>query len=488
MLNNSPHVVRSIKKDLLMWLLLPLCSLCVISTAVAYMLASSFANDAYDRNLINTADSIAARVRVGSNGTFVIDLPPPAQAILRHTHSDDRLYYQVLTPDLVRLAGDALPTQRSHLDSVIPRLRYARFNGETLRVARIRIPLEQKPDQIILVQAAESLKGRTDLTHQILVSILLPQILLVVFGAIAVSFGVRKGLAPLGDLTSAVVERSKSDLHPLDDAIAPLEAQPLANAINDLLGRLRADLESQRRFVANAAHQLRTPLAGVKTYVEIMQRSQTASDNSKNLLTQIDKGIDRMSHLVNRLLALAKADPHAIFAFTEVDLNLIASEATSELIGQALENQIELGLGPATAPAIIKGDPSNLKELVTNLVENAIIYTPAGGSVFVSVVSGDGISLVVQDTGPGIPAEEREQVFERFYRILGTQVDGSGLGLAIVKEIAATHDARVCLEDGEGDTGTKAIVKFPVLLKNHGPAKKEEEHHDNSLAQKRLQT
>lgn len=459
MLTKDEHpVLRSIRQDLLRWLLLPLCSLSVVCTTVAYLLASTFANDAYDKNLVNTADSIAARVKVSADGTFVIDLPPPAQAILRHAHAFDKIYYQVLTPNLVRLAGDQLPTQRAHLDSNIPVFRYVVFNGETLRLARIRIPLEQNPNTIILVQAAETLRGRTDLTHQILISVLLPQLLLLIFGAIAVSFGIRKGLAPLADLTSAVAERSKADLQPLDESKAPLEARPLAIAINDLLGRLRADLEAQRRFVANAAHQLRTPLAGLKTYVEILQRAQ--STDNRNLLSQIDKGIDRMSHLVTRLLALAKAEPHAIFAFTSVDLNQIASEATSELIARALEKQIELDFERATTPAMIKGDPANLKELATNLVENAILYTPAGGSVSVSVKNGDGVILVVQDTGPGIPVEERERVFERFYRVLGSQVEGSGLGLAIVKEIATTHDAQITLEDGANNAGTKFSIRF----------------------------
>jgi two-component system, OmpR family, sensor histidine kinase TctE len=457
--------VRSIKRDLLLWLLLPLCFLSVLCTAVAYALASAFANDAYDRNLINTADSVAARVRIDENGKYLVDLPPAAQQVLRHTHADDKLYYQVLTPGLAPLGGDQLPTTTAEIDSNIPQLRTVVFNGEKVRLARIRIPLAHDPDQIILVQAAETLKGRTDLTHQILISILFPQVLSLVLGYITVSFGVQKGLVPLSDLRSAVVERSKADLDPLDESIAPLEAQPLASAINDLLGRLRADLEAQRRFVANAAHQLRTPLAGIKTYVEIMQRASTDS-TPKNLLTQIDKGIDRMGHLVTRLLALAKADPHAIFEFADVDLNMVASEATSPLIGCALEKQIELSLEPANQPAIIYGDANNLKELAANLVENAILYTPEGGAVSVSVINGEGVSLIVQDNGPGIAIEERERVFERFYRVLGTQVEGSGLGLAIVKEIATTHDASVTLAPGIDGKGSKFVVTFPDLKKS----------------------
>lgn len=435
--------------------------MCLCSSAIAYILASSFANDSHDRNLINTAGSVAARVRLDDNGKVVVDLPPSAQAILRHTNPKDKFYYQVLSPNLDRLGGDPLPTQRRLLDSNIPVLRYTQFDGEMLRMARIRIPLHDHPDKIVLVQAAETLNSRQELTHHILISILIPQILLILFGAVAVTFGVRKGLEPLTDLRNAVVERSRADLQPLDESIAPQEAQPLAQAINDLLGSLRADLDAQRRFVANAAHQLRTPLAGIQTYVEIMERSHNTPEPSKKLLKQIDKGIHRMTHLTTRLLALAKAEPQAIFSFEEIDLNVVASEAAEPLIMQALEKNIELELKQSEKPALIRGDAPNLKELTTNLIENAILYTQTSGQVSITVKNGDGVHLIVEDNGPGIPAEERERVFERFYRVLGTHVEGSGLGLAIVKEIASAHNASLRLEEGDQGKGARFIVSFP---------------------------
>ncbi|MBY0549186.1 MAG: sensor histidine kinase [Candidatus Obscuribacterales bacterium] len=460
----KPPANRSIKRDLLRWLLLPLCALCLGSSAVAYMLASSFANDSYDRNLINTAGSVAARVRVGKDNKVNVDLPPAAQAILRHTNPKDKFYYQVLTPELERLAGDPLPTRRQHLDSNIPILRYATFEGEAIRMARIRIPLHDHPETIVLVEAAETLNSRQDLTGHILISILIPQILLILFGAVSVSFGVRKGLEPLTDLRSAVVERSRADLQPLDESIAPMEAQPLASAINELLGSLRADLDAQRRFVANAAHQLRTPLAGIQTYVELVARSSTTTDDaSKNLLKQIDKGLNRMSHLTNRLLALAKAEPQAAFSFEKIDLNIVVGEAVEELIMLALEKNIELEFRHEESPALILGDAPNLKELTTNLVENAILYTKNQGTVSVSVKQADLVQLIVEDDGPGIPPEERERVFERFYRVLGTQVEGSGLGLAIVKEIASAHKAQLTLQSTTRDKGAKFIITFPAV-------------------------
>jgi two-component system sensor histidine kinase TctE len=450
---------RSIKADLLVWLLPPLLSMCLASSVVAYYLASYFANDSYDRNLINTAGSVAARVRIGTNSVADLDLPPAALAILQHTYPNDKFYYQVLNSDFTRLAGDALPSVR--LDSSIPYLSYVKFNGETLRVAQIRMPIHDYPDKIIFVQAAETLNSRLDLTNHILFSILVPQILLLLFVIFAVSFGVKKGLKSLADLRNALSDRSRSDLKPLNESIAPLESQSLVSAINELLGRLKADLDAQQRFVANAAHQLQTPLAGIQTYVEIVERQST--DNSRNLLRQINKGIDRMSHLIKQLLVLAKSEPQNNLSFEEVDLNTIASEVGSELVDIALKKNIEVVFDEPTKPVIVYGDVVSLKELITNLLDNAILYTDYNGTVSVKISSDNvGVQLTVEDNGPGIPEEEREKVFERFYRILGTQVEGSGLGLAIVKEIAAAHHAEVLLTTPSTGKGTVVIVKFPA--------------------------
>ncbi len=452
---------RSIKTDLLKWLLLPLCTLCLISTAVASYLASYFANESYDRNLINTADSVAGRVRIAADGTELLDLPAAALEILRHSHPTDKFYYQVLNLDGSKLAGDPIPSVLELSDSSVPLFSYVQYAGQTLRLARIRIPIHDHPDKIILVEAAETLNSRNSLANHILISILIPQILLIIFGINAVSFGIAKGLRPLADLRNAVVERSRADLRPIDETIAPIEAQPLANAINDLLGRLRADLEAQRRFVANAAHQLQTPLAGIQTYAEIVERS-AQSENSKTLLQQILKGVGRMSHLVKQLLVLAKSEPRDSFVFEKVDLNTLSSEAISALVPKALEKNIEIEFTESDKPAVIMGEPINLKELVANLVENAIIYGNQSGHVSARVtVNDDGsIRLEVEDDGPGIPEDEREKVVERFYRVLGTQVEGSGLGLAIVKEIADAHGAELLLSPGSSGKGTLVTVNF----------------------------
>jgi len=231
------------------------------------------------------------------------------------------------------------------------------------------------------------------------------------------------------------------------------------------LNRLGEDLQSQRRFVANAAHQLRTPLAGLKTYIGFGKR-MPPPDEMRLVLDQLDRGTDRMTHLVNRLLSLARAEPTAGDAqsYSMLDLNSVASASTAELIAESIERNVELSFEGSACPAHVIGDAASLKELVTNLVENAVRYTQAGGAVTVRVVDRGNIQLIVEDNGPGIPAHERERVFERFYRILGSDVDGSGLGLSIVSEIAHSHDAKVSLSDGAFGHGTVVTVEFhPVV-------------------------
>jgi two-component system sensor histidine kinase TctE len=180
------------------------------------------------------------------------------------------------------------------------------------------------------------------------------------------------------------------------------------------------------------------------------------------LLNQLDVGTNNTVHLVNKLLSLAKAEPNALAQsnYSLIDLNTVASESATSLAVAAVEKNIELAFEASTGPALVNGDLSGLNDLITNLIENAIIYTPNDGRITVSITNSDTVALCVEDTGPGIPTSERERVFERFYRILGTGVSGSGLGLAIVNEIAKSHNAKVTLASGANDKGTKVTVEF----------------------------
>jgi two-component system, OmpR family, sensor histidine kinase TctE len=237
--------------------------------------------------------------------------------------------------------------------------------------------------------------------------------------------------------------------------------RPIVGALNELLDRLREDIESQRRFVANAAHQLRTPLAGLKTYVTLSRRISKDA-RVGDLMEQVDRGVDRMSHLVNRLLSLAKAEPRSTSPqLLPVELNEIASAATEQLVGEAIDKRVELAFEPSSSGCTVSGDAESLRELVQNLVENAVRYTPSGGEVIVSVVAEPKPAVVVEDSGPGIPVDERDRVFERFYRG-DTEEAGSGLGLAIVREIAAHHGAIVTIVDNDRHQGTRITVEFGI--------------------------
>ncbi len=468
---------KSLRLELRRALLWPLCLLWLVSTCGAYFLAVSFANDSHDHALLNTADSVIARLRADGSRVWA-DIPPAAQAILRH-NDRDRFYYQVISKDGVRISGDSvLPGPYPNLAAREPIFRYGTIDGEEVRVARVRAELDNYSDKIVLVQVAETLHSRQHLAHQILLSIIVPQIFLILLGGVAVYHSISRGLRLLATLEQALIERTKLDLTPLDDKEVPLEVRSLVGAINELLARLRGDLESQNRFVANAAHQFRTPLAGLKTYIYYAKRLLMGDDTGDDpemrkkqintVLDQIDSGTDRMTHLANKLLSLAKAD-HAVSnkaTFEAVDLNMIVSEITAELVVEAVKKGLDLEFLCSENPALVMGNPHTLTELAENLIENAVLYTESGGRVLVSVVNTGHVLLAVQDTGPGIPTEEREQVFERFYRALGTDVPGSGLGLPIVKEIAIAHKADVIITSGPSGIGTTVAVTFPAFSEN----------------------
>lgn len=456
----SKNHANSISKQLLTGLLIPLCSLLLISTIVAYTLAAWFAGDAHDQNLLNSAHNVAARLTEDKRG-LVAELPKNVQAVLRHNDSD-KFFYQVLGTDNVRLAGDAiLPMPIGPLETEIPRFRNAVVNGMPVRMARITVELRGKLNRTVIVQVATTLNSRTELINKIFLSIVIPQLVLGVLSVLAVWFGVANGLMPLRALSNDIQSRSQVDLTRIDGTDTPIEVQPIINALNNLFGRLEAHIDAQQRFVANAAHQLRTPVAGLKAYIEYGRRVNNGK--MKEVLDQLDNGVDRISELVAGLLVLARAANLQAHNFEPLDLNFVASEVSSELMREAANKQIELSFHPSHEKAPVTGDPSDLREMITNLVENAIRYTPVGGKVDVSLDAGPPVILSVKDNGPGIPANERERVFERFYRVLGTKVNGSGLGLAIVSEIAQAHKATVELTEGADGCGTLARVTFTAV-------------------------
>ncbi len=319
----------------------------------------------------------------------------------------------------------------------------------------------------VVVQAAETRNTRTELAGQITMSILFAQLLLIVCGGASIWFGVKRGLIPLSRVERAVEARVPGDFSPID-VEEPVEINSLIKALNRMFKQLKDDRDMQERFISNAAHQLRTPLAVLGTYCDLARK--TTNDASIiGVLDDLDGGINRMSKLVNRLLALARSEPNvaATRTSTVFDLNNSASVMSAAHVPQALKKKIDIEFLSATEPALVYGDPSAVEELIANLIENAVTYGPPGGNVIVKVVNEKGhSSIVVEDDGPGIPPEERGRVFERFYRMPGTDKPGTGLGLAIVREIAASHNATVDISSGRASNGTSVRVDFPEIVAN----------------------
>jgi len=466
---------RSIRRQLLLWLLIPLTGLWLVFGVLTYFLAIDLTTFAYDRALADSARYVLSRLRVEGD-KVVLDFPAEAQAVFRDDPKDI-VYYQVLSADGRLMGGDAQVPKPADDEwdagdefSHEPLYHTTMVNGQPVRSAAVRWAVPNKPGQFLLVQVAETLKERNSLETRILITILIPEILTLLLAATTIWFGVRQGLAPLKIVQDAVASRSQSDLRPLKEDSAPKEVRPLVRAINDLLRRLERDIDAQRRFVANAAHQLRTPLAGLKTQTQLALRDSELTQSSP-FLEKIHTSADRCAHLVNQLLILAKIEPGVTSqqTHTVLDINTVARNASQDLVGDALARGTDLGFEACPGAPLIKGDPHALHELTCNLVENAIRYTQPGGKVTVQVVVDYTVNLVVEDNGPGIPVEEREKVFERFYRVLGTGVSGSGLGLSIVSEIAATHDAEISIDAGPGGVGTLVTVRFPAVQKNIQP-------------------
>jgi len=300
---------------------------------------------------------------------------------------------------------------------------------------------------------------------------MVPQFVTLPLAVLLVWLALVRGIKPLAQLEKRIRARKPDDMSPLDDTAVPEEVAPLVSSINDLLSRLKVSLTTQKRFLADAAHQLKTPLAGLRMQADLAQR-ETNADELKKSLKNIGRSSVRATHTVNQLLALARAEATGRSLPKQlVDLVSIASEVMADSVPRALEKQIDLGYDgpePGGLSTQLEGNPTLLKELVRNLLDNAIAYTPEKGQVTLRLLA-DSFSgvvvLLVEDSGPGIPAAERELVFQPFYRALGTNVDGSGLGLAIVVEIANQHDGVVSIEDAllAGHTqspGTRIAVRF----------------------------
>ena len=325
------------------------------------------------------------------------------------------------------------------------------------------------------------------LATEIIKGVMLPQFVILPLAVLLVWMALARGIKPLNLLEQRIRRRRPDDLSPLDDKAVPLEVAPLVQSVNDLLTRLNDSIATQKRFLADAAHQLKTPLAGLRMQADLAQREGTSTEDLKRSLQQIGRSSIRATHTVNQLLALARAESGGIhIARQPCNLVQLTMDVVQDCLPRAMDKRIDLGFEGAEAhlPGVwLDGNPTLLQELVRNLVDNAINYTPSSaerpGVVTARVLAdtfGKALLLQVEDSGPGIPEAERELVFQHFYRALGNEADGSGLGLPIVLEIARQHGATITMEDahpGQTPPGICFSVRFnarevPVL--EHGAA------------------
>lgn len=454
----------SLRRKLLFKLLAPLLPLLLLGVVAAFYMADHFATLAYDRSLFRAVLALADQVEVVA-GDVVVDLPQAAFDMLEYD-KDDWIYYKVTGARGEFVTGyTELPPPP--IARPVPGQHYyytTHFDGKDISVAAFYLSLKgTSANGVAVVQVGETTSKRQRMANEIVIGMVLPQLLMVLIAAWMVWRGVGRGLSPLDALREEITSRSHRDLAPLNVADSPREVQPMVEAMNDLMARLEQTLAQQQRFVADASHQLRTPLAGLKTQAEIALREQQDPEQVRRALQHILASSDNLSHLITQLLTLARIEPEAVDSLQLDPLNLekLARDITSSWVPAALAKQIDLGFECEAADCTVPGDAVLLRELISNLIDNAIRYTQAGGCVTVTLRdSATEVLLCVEDNGPGIPVEKRERVFERFYRILGTGEEGCGLGLAIVREIATRHHASIRLEDGAEGRGVRICACF----------------------------
>lgn len=501
---------NSLFGEILDSLLAPALLVVLMSIGVTWLVARGIANAPYDRILTHNVRALAEdAMRAHDRGT-TLHVTPTLLAALRGDESD-HIWLQVLDDDGRRLAGDAQMPAPQWSDTPMPGVVYlsdAQINGMAVRIAQLRVrvdakapaapgelrseeapPLRFGPDGLalqeaappaaatertLLVQLAETRIKQASHASEIITGVLLPQFALLPLAVMLLWIALARGIKPLSVVEERLRERRPDDLSPIDESTVPLEVAPLVSALNVLLGKLSDSMATQKRFLADAAHQLKTPLAGLRMQADLALREAADAQALKQSLKQIGRSSVRATHTVNQLLALARAEGGiGTLARHPCDLAKLTMEVVREMLPRAMDKSLDLGYDgaePGSAGVVVEGNAALLRELIHNLLDNAINYTPSSatqpGVITARVLAdpfGHVLLLQVEDSGAGIPESERELVFEPFYRVLGNEADGSGLGLPIVREIAHQHRAQVLLEDahpGQTPPGTRFTVRF----------------------------
>ncbi|MDW8336002.1 MAG: sensor histidine kinase N-terminal domain-containing protein [Tepidimonas sp.] len=442
-------------------MLTPLLLLWPLSLGLTWLVAQGIANRPYDRALEFTLQALTQFVAV-DQGRVNFTLTPQARELLR-ADDIDLVFYQVRDASGRLIAGDPAfpaPAESAPRPGVVL-LRDDVIRDDEVRVAYTWLVRGGSTEPLALLQVAETRGKRSKLATEIIKGVMVPQFIILPLAVLLVWLALVHGIRPLSELERRIRSRRPDDLSPIDPHGVPQEVAPLVASINDLLQRLTTTLSNQKRFLADAAHQLKTPLAGLRLQAEMAQQQLPArpGEDIERTLRQIASSSVRATHTVNQLLALARAEAAGQALPREaVDLIAVARQVVEDLVPLALDRGLDLGFETLPAADVLRGAPPLrlwgnavlLAELVRNLTDNALRYTPRGGVVTVRVLSdpwGGVQVLQIEDDGPGIAPSERERVLAPFYRTLGTNVEGSGLGLAIVHEIVRQHGAMLAMED-----------------------------------------
>jgi two-component system sensor histidine kinase TctE len=453
----------SLKRQLLLWLLVPQLVLLLVGGTLAYRVALKYAEKAIDQSLTQSVRSLARQVKPIGSG-LLVDFPRAAQDIIEQDPTD-RVSYMVSSPPGSFLLGNGKlpgPDPRLAVNTLETLLYNAKVDGKSMRVALLEVDYgENSSPQRLRVQVAKSLTVQQRLTNELIADMLLPLLLLGTVLSMLVYGGISRGLKPLTRLQAQLGDRRKqalSDLSPIELTQAPQEVHALATALNQLLGAVRRGLGQEKRFLNDAAHQLRTPLAGLISQTELAL-AETDPQALRARLTKVLAGAQRSAHLVHQLLSLARNEVDV--KLQPLDVAALARDVARDWTPRALKAGVDLGF-EGTDHAQVAGEALLLREALNNLIDNALTYAGAGSEVTLSVrTQGTEVVLEVADNGPGLAANDVPHVFERFWRASDLP-GGCGLGLAIVSEIAQRHGGRA-VSVGAVPQGLKVQMWLPAF-------------------------
>lgn len=459
-------MAKSLRAELLAWLLIPLIGVVGFNCWTSFQSARVNANLAIDQMLLSSARVIAEQVK-DEDGQVEVSIPPSALEMFASTDRDHVLY-RVFAPSGALIAGSRKNITAPQIPVDLRPLYFDRqIDGETFRAVVLLQPVISKTNGGNAVIMLLTTLGRRDrMVFEPWVKSLLEQLLLVGVATIVSVLGLNNGLKPMMRLRSQLLQRSEETLDPVSDEDVQVELRPLIDALNSALERVRNYVTLQRNFVADASHQLRTPLAVLKTQTVFALR-ETSQDVKNETLNAINDRLDALTRLVNQLLTLARAEVGAgILTKEKINFVGITRSVLERLATIAIERQIDLSFDCVDDELFVFGHSVLIQEMIANLVENALRYTPERGEVNILLDSDESdLRLVVTDTGPGVPASERDRIFERFYRMPNSVAGGNGLGLAIVKEVVAAHRGKVHLSDAlPSTTGLRIELFLPLAM------------------------